>query len=652
MLPLVWFRQLVLVIVAVLGISAVLHARVVQDSADAVNRSMRFDVSWIGAHGRIEAAQLEVYLARYAALRLPADAESAELYYQILLGRLDSWNVGGYREFLDSSPANRETFDRLRLLVESFETEFSDLSQVASLSDLLEAWRPVGPAIDQLGAEATTSAVSKAAEIRETLTGRQEVQNYLVVTLLGAGLLLLVLLLLQNRSLWRAHADTRRVADDFAYVASHDPLTGLPNRNALTAYNKTDRPIGHLLAVVALDLDGFKQVNDTWSHLFGDKLLVQVAQRLRALIRDQPGGLVARLGGDEFVIMTQSQNLLDAQAFAENVLVEVSQPYEIDGGKITIGATAGLALADDQRWDAMTLMADADLAQNDAKLSSKGSVRLYNATLRQGVERRLRLENALRDAIGRGEIVPNYQVQVDLRTNGIVGVEALARWQHPELGAVSPAEFIPIAEASGQIAHIGRYMIEQACRDAMLLPDDIHVAVNLSVIQIMQGEVIETVENALRNSGLPAQRLKLEVTESVLMVNPKRVIEVLEGLRARGIAIALDDFGTGFSSLSYLSTFRWDELKIDRSFVKNLGEDTLGLAIIEAILVMAKELGAKVIVEGIETCKQVQLLERTDCDIGQGFLFGRPEPIDTVRATISKGRVPAVPAIRIVEPTT
>lgn len=638
MLPLAWFRQLAFVIVAVLGISAVLHARVVQDSADAVSRSMRFDVSWIGAHGRIEAAQLEVHLARYAALRQPADAASAELYYQILLGRLDSWDVGGYKEFLDSSPTSRETFDRLRLLVESFETEFSDLSKVESLPEVLEAWRPVGPAIDEIGAEATTSAVSKAAEIRETLTERQAVQNYLVMTLLGSGLLLLVLLLLQNRSLRRAHADARQAADNFAYVARHDPLTGLPNRNAFATYHEAEVQTGRLLAAVALDLDGFKLVNDTWGHVFGDKLLVQVAQRLEAAVRHKPGALVARLGGDEFVVLTHPRQAREAQAFAEKVLAEVTRPYDIDGSKVTIGATAGLALADRNRWDAMTLMADADLAQNEAKSNSKGSVGLYNAKLRQGVERRMRLENALRDAIGRGEIVPNYQVQVDLHTGGVVGVEALARWQHPEHGSVSPAEFIPIAEASGQIAQIGQYMIEQACRDAMLLPDDIQVAVNLSVIQIMQGQVVETVAKALLASGLPANRLKLEVTESVLMVNPKRVIEVLGALRARGVAIALDDFGTGFSSLSYLSTFRWDELKIDRSFLKNLDEDPLGLAIIQAILVLAKELDAKVIVEGIESRKQVQLLEQTGCHVGQGFLFGRPAPIDAVLDTILKGR--------------
>lgn len=650
MLPLVWFRRLVVVIVAVLGVSAVLHARVVQDSADAVRRSMQFDVSWIGAHGRIEAAQLEVHLARYAALRQSADAESAELYYQILLGRLDSWNVGGYKEFLDSSPLTRETFDRLRLLVESFETEFSDLSQMDSFANLLEAWRPVGPAIAEIGAEATISAVSKAAEIRETLTQRQSTQNYLVVTLLGAGLLLLVLLLLQNRSLQRAHADARRAADNFAYAARHDPLTGLPNRNAFSADLTADMPNGEQLAVVALDLDGFKLVNDTWGHVFGDELLVQVAQRLAAAVRDKPGGLVARMGGDEFVALVHPRHAREAQAFAEKVLAYVTRPYHIDGSEVTIGATVGLALADRNRRDTMTLMADADLALNEAKSNNKGTVVRYRPGLRQGVERRLQLENALRDAIGREEIVPHYQVQVNLHTNRVVGVEALARWHHPDLGPVSPAEFIPIAEASGQIVQIGKYMISRACRDALLLPTDIQVAVNLSVIQIMHGDVVETVANALLASGLPADRLKLEVTESVLMMNPKRAIQVLGELRARGVSIALDDFGTGYSSLSYLSTFRWDELKIDRSFLQHLDNDPLGLAIIRAILVLAKELGAKVIVEGIESRKQVRLLEPTGCHIGQGFLFGRPEPIEAVRDAIlkSRGRA-AVPTVGLVE---
>lgn len=650
MLPLFWFRQFVVVVVAVLGLSAVLHGWVLQNADDAVRRSMRFDVSWIGAHGRIEAAQLEAHLARYAALRQEADAEGAELYYQILLGRLDSWDVGGYKEFLDSSPANRETFDRLRQLVESFATEFSDLSQVESLAGLLEAWRPVGPAMTEIGAEATTSAVDKAAAIRETLTRRQAEQSFLVVTLLAAGLLLLVLLMLQNRTLQRAHTDARRAADDFAHLAHHDLLTGLPNRNAFAAYQEAALRTGKRLAVVAIDLDGFKLVNDTWGHVFGDKLLALAAQRLAAAVRGKPGSFVGRLGGDEFVVLVHPRNPEDAKVFAETVIADLSRPYEIDGSKVSIGATAGLALAEGNQADIMSLMADADLAQNDAKTNKKGTVCLYSATLRQGVERRMRLENALRDAIARGEIVPHYQVQVDLHTNRVVGIEALARWYHPDLGSVSPAEFIPIAEASGQIGHIGKFMIDCACRDALLLPADIKVAVNLSVIQIMQGGLVETVADALMASGLPANRLKLEVTESVLMMNPKRAIEVLDELCARHVSIALDDFGTGFSSLSYLSTVGWDELKIDRSFVHNLDDNPLGLTVIQSVLMLAKDLGAKVIAEGIESSKQVQLLKSTGCHIGQGFLFGRPEPIEVVRDAILGSRsLTAAPTAMLID---
>ena len=635
MLPLVLFRQLALVILVVLGTAAILHARVVQDSSDAVNRSMRFDVSWVGADGRIEAAQLEVYLARYAATRRQADADGAELFYQILLGRLDTWNSGGYREFLDSSPTSRQAYDELHALLLSVEDEFSDLSQVPSMSALLDTWQPVGPLVDKIGAEATISAVTKAAAIRKTLTERQTIQDYLMVTSLVAAGILLILSTLQNRTLRQAHREVKQTADNFAYLARHDPLTGLPNRSA---FSDADRPIEFdksPIAVLVIDLDGFKLVNDTWGHVFGDKLLVAAAQRLNAAVVTKPGNVVARLGGDEFVAMLRLDDESEAEAAAGRVLDELRRPFEIDGSTVTIGATGGLALAGPQGWDAMTLIADADLAQSDAKARRKGTVGLYNPTLRDGVERRLTLENALRGAIERGEITPHYQVQVNLQTGAVVGVEALARWRHPQLGQISPVEFIPIAEGSGQIVRIGKYMIECACRDALRLPASVSVAVNLSVIQIMQGEVMETVADALMMSGLAPSRLKLEVTESVLMMDPKRAIAVLSDLRYLGVAIALDDFGTGFSSLSYLSTFRWDELKIDRSFLQNLEADPLGLSIIQAVLVLAKKLGAKVIIEGIENDRQLRLLKKTGCHIGQGYLFGKPVPIDTVCTVIA-----------------
>ncbi|MEQ9635300.1 MAG: bifunctional diguanylate cyclase/phosphodiesterase [Devosia marina] len=634
MLQFVWFRQFAIVIIVVLGIATVLHARVVEDTADAVRNSMRFDVSWIGAHGRIEAAQLEAYLARYAALGRQADADNTKLYYQILLGRLDSWSVGGYGEFLTSNPESGRAYDELMRLLESVDAEMSNLDSTATASQLLDTLAPVGATIEKIGAEATDSAVNKAAAIRQTLTEKQATQHYLVVTALASAAIMLIVSAFQNRTLRRAHRQVGRAADKFAYLAHHDPLTGLANRTAFPDTNQpTDADASHT-AVIVFDLDGFKLINDTWGHMFGDKLLIAAARRLEEIISTVPGNVVARLGGDEFAALLHLRDKAEAQTIADRALEALKRPFEIDGSSVTISATAGIAISTRQNQNARGLLEDADLAQSEAKARKKGSVSVYDQSLREMVERRLTLENDLRDAIGNGEITPHYQIQVDLGTGAVVGVEALARWHHAQLGPIPPDEFIPIAEASGQIVDIGKHMIACACRDALRLPPDVQVAVNLSVIQIMQGEIMETTADALMATRLPPERLKLEVTESVMMADPKQPIAVLSELRYLGVSLALDDFGTGYSSLSYLTTFHWDEIKIDRAFVNDLDTDSIGLSVIEAVLVLAKKTGAKVVVEGVETHKQLELLQGTGCDIGQGYFFGKPVPIDMACAQI------------------
>jgi diguanylate cyclase (GGDEF)-like protein len=634
MLQFVWFRQFAVVIIVVLGIATVLHARVVEDTADAVRNSMRFDVSWIGAHGRIEAAQLEAYLARYAALGRQADADNTKLYYQILLGRLDSWSVGGYGEFLTSNPESGRAYDELMRLLESVDAEMSNLDSTATASQLLDTLAPVGATIEKIGAEATDSAVNKAAAIRQTLTEKQATQHYLVVTALASAAIMLIVSAFQNRTLRRAHRQVGRAADKFAYLAHHDPLTGLANRTAFPDTNQpTDADASHT-AVIVFDLDGFKLINDTWGHMFGDKLLIAAARRLEEIISTVPGNVVARLGGDEFAALLHLRDKAEAQTIADRALEALKRPFEIDGSSVTISATAGIAISTRQNQNARGLLEDADLAQSEAKARKKGSVSVYDQSLREMVERRLTLENDLRDAIGNGEITPHYQIQVDLGTGAVVGVEALARWHHAQLGPIPPDEFIPIAEASGQIVDIGKHMIACACRDALRLPPDVQVAVNLSVIQIMQGEIMETTADALMATRLPPERLKLEVTESVMMADPKQPIAVLSELRYLGVSLALDDFGTGYSSLSYLTTFHWDEIKIDRAFVNDLDTDSIGLSVIEAVLVLAKKTGAKVVVEGVETHKQLELLQGTGCDIGQGYFFGKPVPIDMACAQI------------------
>jgi len=624
------FGPLAIGVVALLGIAAVLQYQIVQDSSDAVARSMRQNVSWVGAHGRLEAAQLETHLARYVALQHDEDAQKAELFYQIVLGRLESWDLGAIGEFLDATPTSRDAVDRVKTLLLSVETEFSDLTQVASISDLLETIAPVGPAIDQVSAEATTASLTNAAVIRTTLNNERSAQNNMMTTSLIIAALLLIVSAWQNRSLLRAKADLESSSDRFEYLASHDNLTGLPNRHAFAEALAAADLAGSKYAVMALDLDGFKLVNDTWGHVFGDNLLIQVAGRLTESIVTREGNLVARFGGDEFMALCRLDAWQDAETLAQDVLRNIERPFTINGSVVTIGATAGIALADFAGVTTDGLMADADMAQSDTKLRHKGTTGVYNRTLRQDIERRLKIEKSLKLAIERQEIEPHYQMQVDLETGAIVGVEALARWSHPGMGMIAPDEFIPIAEDSGQIVNLGQLMVERACADAMLLPDSIKVAVNLSVIQIMHGDLVETVADALLKSGLSASRLKLEVTESVLMSNPKQAIAVLSELKELGIEISLDDFGTGYSSLSYLNAFTWDEVKIDRSFLRELEMSPLGMSVIQAVLLLAEKLEAHVTVEGIETEEQRLLLRTTGCHYGQGYLFGRPVGIATL----------------------
>jgi len=636
MLPPEWFRKFAVLVIVILGVATVLHARVVQETAEAVRNSMRFDVSWIGAHGRIEAAQLETYLARYAAMGQQGDADKAELYYQILLGRLDSWGVSGYGEFLASNPESRQAYVNLLDLLESVEAEMSGLDSAATATQLLHRLEPVGDMIHKIGAQATDSAVNRAAAIRQTLTEQQTLQHYLVVTALLSAGVMLVVSAYQNRTLRRAHRQVGRAADKFSYLAHHDPLTGLPNR---TAFSDADQPPdshARYTGVIVFDLDGFKLINDSWGHIFGDKLLNAAARRLEEVITTEEGNIVARLGGDEFAALLHLQDETEAKAIADRALEALKRPFEIDGSSVTISATAGIATASRALQNARGLLADADLAQSEAKARKKGSISIYDQSLREMVERRLTLENDLRSAIANGEITPHYQVQIDIETGAVVGVEALARWHHAQLGPIAPIEFIPIAEASGQIIDLGRHMIECACRDALRLPAEVQVAVNLSVVQIMQGDVVEATADALMAAGLPPGRLKLEVTESVMMADAKQPIAVLSDLRYLGVALALDDFGTGYSSLSYLTRFHWDEIKLDRTFVNNLDTDSLGLSVIEAVLILARKTGAKVVVEGVETFRQLELLRSAGCDIGQGYFIGRPVPIDMVCAQIEE----------------
>ncbi|AKI01171.1 diguanylate cyclase (GGDEF) domain-containing protein [Hoeflea sp. IMCC20628] len=641
-LPTTTFNLLALAGLIALGAVGWIHARLTAATEESVALSARYDVTWTGSAGRMEILELQKWISDYIASGSPEDAAQVELYSQIVEGRLANWNAGKFGEYLDMLPDRRASFDSIR-------AEFIDaVAEIGNLDDpqvqqiLVARLNKIAPVIHRIGADAHTSTMTVNAEIRNTLFEEQRVQKYLSFGLVGAGILMVLIMIYQNRSLERANRGARRAAEGFSDLAHHDSLTGLPNRLAFKSAFETAMALQdggrNRLAVFAIDLDGFKGVNDLLGHAAGDDLLVSVADRLRRLFLNLGvENIVSRFGGDEFVVLLQGEAVVCRhEAIAAQMLAELREPYVVQNSTVAIGATVGLALLDRVNDSASDPLLDADLALSNAKALGKGIVVKFEPSMRKDFERRGRLESDMKSALRNGDIFPFYQMQVDIETGQLVGFEALARWNHPELGWIGPYEFIPIAESSSQIVELGRCILTTACAQAMAFPDNIRVSVNLSVGQMLRDDVIGMVTDILASTGFPASRLTLEVTESVMMSEPQLAARILNGLKDLGISIALDDFGTGYSALSYLRQFDWDELKIDKSFVDDLGHDPRSLSIIEAVVDLATELGMKVVAEGVETADQLGILRKSGCHIAQGYLFGRPEPIDQVHLTLLK----------------
>jgi diguanylate cyclase (GGDEF)-like protein len=424
----------------------------------------------------------------------------------------------------------------------------------------------------------------------------------------------------------------RQDQERISFLARHDLLTGLPSRavlrEALERALATNRR-GEALALLCLDLDRFKPVNDTYGHAVGDALLVQVATRLRGCVREVD--VVARMGGDEFaVVQCGGVQPFGSTRLAQRIIEVLTQPFNIDGHVLHIGTSVGIALAPLDGDDPESLQRNADLALYRAKSDGRGTFSYFEPGMNQRIEARRGLENDLRCAIEASQFELAYQPRVDLAGGGIVGVEALLRWRHPQRGTVSPADFIPLAEETGLIVPIGRWVLEQACRDALAWPDKVPVAVNVSAVQFARGAVLPDVLAALQGSGLPAHRLELEITESTMIKDSAAVLLALHALRDKGVRVAMDDFGTGYSSLSHLRSFPFDHLKIDRSFVRDAPERPDLRAIIRGVAALAEGMNMQTTVEGVETEAQMQAVRPLGCGAVQGFLFSRPVPADQI----------------------
>ena len=436
--------------------------------------------------------------------------------------------------------------------------------------------------------------------------------------------------------------ERRRAEKQIAHMARHDALTDLPNRLLLRdrlAHALAELPRDRRLAVLYLDLDHFKGVNDTLGHQVGDELLKTVAARLRDCVRDVD--TVARVGGDEFAIIhTGVEQPNDAAMLARRICEAVKEPCDLHGHAVIVDTSIGIALAPGDGTDPTELLKNADMALYRAKADGRGTYRFFEPAMDARMKTRRTLELALRMALANGEFELYYQPLVSLDDRRITCCEALIRWRHPERGLIPPGEFIPIAEEIGLIVPLGEWVLRQACADAMGWPADVKVAVNLSPIQVMNQNLVAVVVGALATAGLSANRLELEITESVLMQNSETTLATLHRLRELGVKISMDDFGTGYSSLSYLRSFPFDKIKIDRCFISGLATGDDSVAIVLAIAGLAKHLGIATTAEGVETRQQLQQVKALGCSEMQGFVFSPPRRIEDVtqmlRARVEK----------------
>ncbi len=456
------------------------------------------------------------------------------------------------------------------------------------------------------------------------------------------------------RGIARDVTQSRRAEERIRRLAHFDELTGLPNRTMFMhtlqrAFSLAQRR-GKQFALFFIDLDRFKNINDSLGHEAGDRLLQDVARRLRHHLRESD--TVARLGGDEFVVLVEDcADARELNAIAQNILNAVGRPYTLSGREFHVTGSIGISTYPADGLDPAALLKNADIAMYLAKDRGKNNFQFYSPQQNAHSFERLALESALRHALERGEFVLHYQPKVDILSGQIVGVEALLRWNHPDLGMVGPNQFIPLAEETGLIVPIGRWVLRTACaqssawrRDGLA---DMRVAVNLSARQFSDDALITDIADALEESALPPAGLELEITESMVMQNPERAVTTLSRLRELGISVSIDDFGTGYSSLGYLKRFPIDNVKVDRSFIKDLPHDTDDAAITRAVIAMARSLRIRVVAEGVETREQLEFLRAHECDECQGFLLSRPLPAPEF-ALLARAWGREHPALRIV----
>lgn len=613
-------------------------AYVIAERQTALQKFARYNDSWAVSQTLSEYMRLEHRLAAYA-LGM-GDRDDVRLRLDIMLGRVELLKQGNLGAFVERDPQRRELIAKLGNVLETLDKRLDSIDP-EGIKSILESMAALDASMTALASTAVEFDVGLIDDAQAELR-----QLHLIYTGLACGLILcgvgLVALLLRHNSLLDgAHRKMKELTRNLReasgeltsqnyrlkHVAHHDALTGLPNRilfrSDLEARLKTAVAGGPTAVIFLLDLDGFKDVNDTLGHDVGDRLLQAVASRLKKLSREND--LICRLGGDEFAIL--SAGLSDQQAFdyARHVMSEISLAYHVSEREIKVGTCVGVAISGTES-DADELFKHADLALYEAKSVGSGHVCVFQSQMQTRLTEKKSFEADLKQALRNGELQLFYQPQVNTITRAICGYEALLRWFHPLRGLVPPSEFIPVAENIGLIHELGEWVLRTACLEAARWPSSLKVAVNLSPVQFRSRNLIQSVVTILAQTGLDPNRLELEITESVLLDKNEQTLDTLTELKAVGIQIAMDDFGTGYSSLGSLRSFPFDKIKIDRSFIRDVTTRADAFAIVELVTGVGRSLGMTTIAEGIETEEQFACVRQVGCEQVQGYLLGRPVP--------------------------
>ena len=639
-----------------LDVDALLPVILLMGQPDGVCGHIVSDRLMVSPHDRPRALQLAAALARgrrAGEARAHAESQLASSHRAYQLVSL---------EFQRQNRRLQEQEENLRIQKELFETALNNMSQGLCMFDHEGRLVVCNQRYLQMY-EMPENVATPGVHLRDILTYRREHGSFIgdpdryccelaaamsngeAYSVVAAATTRTVLIVNQPMSAggWVAtHEDITertKAEEQILYMARHDSLTGLANRAAFQdemEHTLKHARRGETLAVLCLDLDYFKNVNDTLGHLIGDKLLCAATQRLQDSLRDVD--TIGRLGGDEFAILQSGEGGAgQASTLAHRLIAEINRPYDIEGHHVVVSASIGIAIAPGDGTSTEQLLRNADMAMYRAKSEGRSTFRFFEPEMDASLQARRVLELDLRKALANGEFELYYQPQLDAMTEIITGCEALLRWNHPSRGLVLPGDFIPLAEEIGLIVPIGEWVLRQACAEAAKWPSSIKIAVNLSPAQFKSRTLIQNVVDALAQSTLEPSRLELEITESVLLHDNEATLATLHQLRDFGIRISMDDFGTGYSSLSYLRSFPFDKIKIDRSFIKDLSERSESGAIIKAVAGLGRGLGIVTTAEGVETRAQLDRIRAEGCTEVQGYLFSPPRPAGEIMHIVTFG---------------